>query len=137
MLVPDDIQDETHRVHMTPCYKKFTLILTGELSREQSNLRLSKRSSDGNSTWVYPEVCRFCVKVRVIYREESASWKTGYERSTVIDETMSPWKRLRTFLRNTTFKLNCKKLLVSWALQKRFYKIKKSSNPVSCIFLPK
>ena len=58
MLVPDDIQDETHRVHLIPCYKKFTLILAGE----QSNMWLSKRSWDGNSTWVYPEVCHFVRK---------------------------------------------------------------------------
>ena len=51
---------------MTPCYKNFTLILAGESSGEQSNVRLSKRSLDGNSTWVYPEVCRFCKKVCVI-----------------------------------------------------------------------
>ena len=69
LLVPDNIQDATSAVHMmTPCYKKFTLILTGELSGHQNNLELSKRSSDGNSTWVYPEVCRFCKKGRVSYR---------------------------------------------------------------------
>ena len=55
-----------HTVNLTPCYKKFLLILAGELSREQSNLRLSKRISDGISTWVYPEVCRFCIKGRAI-----------------------------------------------------------------------
>ena len=35
LLVPDDIQDATHRVHMTPCYKKFTLILARESSDRQ------------------------------------------------------------------------------------------------------
>ena len=75
LLVPDDIKDETHRVHMTQCYEKFTLILTGESSGEQGNLRLSKRSSDGNSTWLSPEVCRFCKKGRIIQMEESGSSK--------------------------------------------------------------
>ena len=68
MPVPDNIQDATHRVHMIPCYKKFIIILAGELSGEQSNLPLSKRSSNGNSTWVYPEVCHFCKKRRVSNR---------------------------------------------------------------------
>ena len=53
---------------MIPHYKKFTLILVGESPGEQSNLRLSKRSLHGNSTWVYPEVCRFCKKGRVSYK---------------------------------------------------------------------
>ena len=56
LLVPDNIQDAIHVVHMTPCYKKLTLILAGESSGHQSNLQLSKRSSDGNSIWVYPGV---------------------------------------------------------------------------------
>ena len=33
-------------------------------------------------------------------------------------------KDLRTFLQNRAFRFNCKKLLVSWTLQKRFYKTK-------------
>ena len=46
-------------------YEKFPLILTSE-----SSVLLWKRSSDGNSTWVYPEICRFCKKERVSYREK-------------------------------------------------------------------
>ena len=65
LLVPDDIKDATHGVHMTPCYKKFELILTGESSGEQNNLLLSKRSSDGNPTWFYPEIC--CKQGHVSY----------------------------------------------------------------------
>ena len=53
---------------MTPCYKKFKLILAGESSGHQNSLRLSKRSLDGNSTWVYAEVCRFCKKGHMSYR---------------------------------------------------------------------
>ena len=68
LLVPDNIQDATQGVHMTPYYKKFTLILAGESSGHQNNLRLSKRNLDGNSTWVYPEVCHFCRKGRMSYR---------------------------------------------------------------------
>ena len=68
LLVPDNIQNATHGVHMTPCYKKFTLILAGESSGHQNSLRLSKRSLDGNSTWVYAEVCRFCKKGHMSYR---------------------------------------------------------------------
>ena len=32
LLVSDNIQDATHGVLMTPCYKTFTLILAGESS---------------------------------------------------------------------------------------------------------
>ena len=46
LLVPDNIQDAARRVLMTPCYKKSTLILAGESSGDQNNLRLSKRSLD-------------------------------------------------------------------------------------------
>ena len=53
---------------MTPCYKKFTLILAGKSSRHQNNLRFSKISLDGNSTWVYPEVCHVCKKGRMSYK---------------------------------------------------------------------
>ena len=56
-----------HRVRMTPCYKKLALILAGESS---GHLRLSKRSLDDNSTWVYLEVCLFCKKGRMSYREK-------------------------------------------------------------------
>ena len=98
---------------MTQCYKKFTIILEGESSGEQSNLQLSKRSSDGNSTWLYPEVCHFSKRGCIIQREESgSSKKTGYERSTMIDKAMSPRKSLRTFLQSRAFKLNYKNLLV-------------------------
>ena len=67
LLVPNGIQEATHGIHMIPCYKRFILILAGESSGEQSNLRLAKRISDGNSTWVYLEVCRFRKKGRVSY----------------------------------------------------------------------
>ena len=39
LLIPDNIQDATRAVHMSPCYKKFTLILAGESSGHQNNLR--------------------------------------------------------------------------------------------------
>ena len=32
LLLPDNIQDGTHAVHMTPCYKNFTHILACESS---------------------------------------------------------------------------------------------------------
>ena len=61
---------------MTPCYEKFTLILASESSGEESNLQLSKRRSDGNSTSVYPEVCCSCVRKDVTYRGK----KVGLEK---------------------------------------------------------
>ena len=55
----------------------------------------------------------------------------------MIDKAMAPCKRLRMFLQNRTFKLNCKKIWFHEHCRKDFTRSKKSSNPVSCIFLPK
>ena len=61
---------------MTQCYKKFTLILTGESLEEQSNLLLSERGSDGNLTWLYHEVV-VSVRKDVLYRGK----KVGLQKS--------------------------------------------------------
>ena len=127
LLVPDNIQDATHAVHMmTPCYKKFTLILTAELSGHQNNLQLSKRSSDGNSTWVYPEVCRFCKKGRVSYRGKKVGLaKLEMKEAQLLIKRRAREKDPELFYEIEHLHLIAKKKkLVSLALQKRFCKTK-------------
>ena len=125
-------------VNMTQCYKKFTIILTGESLGKQSNLQLSDRGSDGNSTGIYPEVCRFCKKGRIIQREENGSskkvdlkeaqWLTKPSTREIDSKRFYKTEHLNLTTKNFWFHKRCKK---------DFTRSKKSSNRVSCIFLPK
>lgn len=60
---------ENDYIHLEPCYKKFTLILAGQSSRQelyQEGRRSSSRKSTGETTtWTYPGVCNICKKARV------------------------------------------------------------------------
>ena len=63
--------NETHQFH-PECYKKFTLILSGQSSTQEDppqELRRSTRrpSVEGESSvaWVYPPECNICKKLRV------------------------------------------------------------------------
>ena len=64
--IPAAINHEVHGVHMTPYYKKFTLIISRTKPQETSTRRSSKRFSSQTSTisysgaWVYPDECNFC-----------------------------------------------------------------------------
>ena len=65
-LIPDHIDPNIHGIHMEPCYKKFTLIIS-QLKRNQSddgNQSTSKqlRSSSQSivSTHLFPDCCYFC-----------------------------------------------------------------------------
>ena len=105
---------------MTPCYKNFTLILAGQSSGEQSNLRLSKKGSDGHSTSVYQEVCRFCKKERISYYQASWSYrgkkvglaKLGMKEAELLIKQRAREKGPDFFYRNRECRLDCKKLLV-------------------------
>ena len=137
MLVPEDIQDETHWVHVTQCYKKFTIILEGESSGEQSNLQLSKRSSDGNSTWLYPEVCHFSKRGCIIQREESgSSKKLDMKEAQWLTKQWAREKALELFYKVEHLNLITKTFWFHKHCRKDFTRSEKSSNLVS-IFLPK
>ena len=64
--IPATINHEVHGVHMTLCYKKFTLIISRTKPQETSTRRSSKRFSSQTSTinysgaWVYADECNFC-----------------------------------------------------------------------------
>ena len=143
LLVPDNIQDATHAVHMTPCCKKFTLILAGESSGHLNNQRLSKRSSDGNSTWVYPEVCRFCnkwchIEGCVSYRGK----KVGLAKMEMKEAKLLIKWRARKKDQELFYEIKCLDLIVKnfWFhehCRKDFTRPKKSSNSLSWIFLQK
>ena len=55
------------QLHLEPCYKKFTLILSQkkELSAES---RSSKRLSASSLSWLYPKECGICKKYKIKVR---------------------------------------------------------------------
>ena len=60
--IPDAI-DRNHGIYMTPCYKKFTLILSSHSKETFTQKRLTGRqpiSLESTSAWVYPDDCNFC-----------------------------------------------------------------------------
>ena len=68
--IPDTI-GRNHGIHMTPCYKKFTLILSSQSKETFTPKRLSGRqpiSLESTSTWVYPDDCNFCLKIRIKHK---------------------------------------------------------------------
>ena len=132
LFVPDNIQDATHAVHMTPCYKKFTLILAGESSGHQNNLRLSKRSLDGNSPWVYPDVCRFCKKGRVSYRGKKVDLaKLEKKEAELLIKRRAREKDPELFYEIEHLDLIAKNFWFHEHCRKDFTRPKKSSNSVS------
>ena len=63
-----DIIGRNHGIHMTPCYNKFTSILSSQLKERVTLKRLSGRQSfslESTSVWVYPDDCNFCYKTRI------------------------------------------------------------------------
>ena len=64
--IPATINHKVHGVHVAPCYKKFTLIISRTKPQETSTQHSSKRLSSSTSTinysetWVCPDECNFC-----------------------------------------------------------------------------
>ena len=71
--MPETISDD-HGIHMTPCYKKFTLILARCDNKESGETRSSKRNSSGNNTtvWIYLNICTICEKGSVKFQGKKA-----------------------------------------------------------------
>ena len=60
---------ENDCIHLEPCYKKFTLILAGQSTRQSKDRRSSSRNSVGEvPAWTYLGVCNICKKSRMQYK---------------------------------------------------------------------
>ena len=60
---------ENDCIHLEPCYKKFTLILAGQSTRQSKSRRSSSWKSIGEvPAWTYPDVCNICKKSRIQYK---------------------------------------------------------------------
>ena len=75
--IPKTINDD-HGMHMTPCYKKFTLILSSRYDdKDSEETRSSKRNSSSNIVaWVYPNTCGICKKRIIKYQGRKVVPKT-------------------------------------------------------------
>ena len=77
--IPEEF-NENHLIHSEPCYKKFTLILSGQSSRQKDTpeepLRKSKRKSSIDVeepppvAWKYGPECQLCHSERAQYQNE-------------------------------------------------------------------
>ena len=57
----------------TPCYKKFTLILSSQSKETVTPKRFSGRqliSLESTSAWVYLDDCNLCHKIRIKHKEQ-------------------------------------------------------------------
>ena len=75
-MIPDII-NESHGIHSTPCYKKFTLILSHDkiksntvTSTERRN-SLRQPSSSTSTNWIYSKECNFCRKYKIQHKGRS------------------------------------------------------------------
>ena len=73
-MIPDAIDMNIHGIHITPCYNKFTLILSQkkEISTEHER-RVSKRlsldsSASSEIAWIYPKECNICKKFKIQHK---------------------------------------------------------------------
>jgi hypothetical protein len=72
--VPVCIDNNIHGIHLDPCYKKFTRLLSTYTSLDNLPQKKSTRQTLGTdainllSAWVFPSECYFCKKVRVQYK---------------------------------------------------------------------
>lgn len=82
LLIPEETDPVQHGIHLVPCYKKFTLILSKEKSLFPDNLdsessspssrppKRAKTSHGGSSSNVYPKECNFCKKFRIMKKNK-------------------------------------------------------------------
>ena len=71
--VPDASNNKIHGVHIDPCYKRFTLILSKKEDQPITTTMSSKRTSldetaKPETAWMFPEPCHFCKKKSVQYK---------------------------------------------------------------------
>ena len=64
-LIPSTIDHEKHGIHLAPCYKNFTKIISRtQGSQSSSNERRSSERLSSPST-LFPKECKFCGKLRI------------------------------------------------------------------------
>ena len=65
--IPDAFDQNLHGIHLTPCYKKFTLILSSVKKKPDLKRRSSSRitGNQQGSSVLFPEECYFCGKYRI------------------------------------------------------------------------
>ena len=68
--IPDEVDPNRHGVHLEPCYKKFTKILSHEKALPETSTEVIQRpqrlkSAATQRPDVYPKECNFCQKYRV------------------------------------------------------------------------
>ena len=68
--IPDVIDSNIHGIHVTPCYKKFTLILSTVAKEKVVDCR--RLSGDSQASLLFQEKCQFCKKVRIKYKSKVA-----------------------------------------------------------------
>ena len=73
MTIPDVLDSSIHGIHITPCYKKFTLILAKKhtTSTVRSSKRLSSPTSGTSVSWLYPKECNICKVYKKQYNGKS------------------------------------------------------------------
>ena len=75
-MIPGVIDHKNHGVHLEPCYKKFTLILSKKKSttnqEKRSSMRLSSPPpSEARNRWVYPKECNICKQYKIQFKGKS------------------------------------------------------------------
>ena len=89
--------DRSHGIHTTPCYKKFTSIVSSQLKETVTPKRLSRRQSislESTSTWVYPDDA-----ISVIKLESSTRDRLFYQEKL---QLFMPLKLLKSLQRSKT-----------------------------------
>ena len=91
---------------------------------------MSKRSSDGNSTWLYLEVCRFCEKRRVSHRGKQSLAKLEMKEAELLIKQRAREKDPELFYEAEHLDLITKNFWFHEHCRKDFTRPKKSSNSV-------
>ena len=79
--IPSEIDPTKHGIHLTPCYKKFVLIISQEKRKSLDDPRTSVRpkrlkvSEEHSTRNIYPKECNFSKRYRIKGLEDTYSLK--------------------------------------------------------------
>ena len=135
--IPETINDD-HGIHMTPCYEKFTLILSSRYDdKDSEEMRSSKRNSSSNiAAWVYPNTCGICKKGIIKYQGKKDASKTiaTNEASDTIKEAAKT-KDLKLYAEIKDLDLIAKEFKYHKHCRKNFTRKRKHGETVSIKFM--